>query len=308
MTQAEVKEAILHHCPQWKVESLRFLDEGDFCWGYAVNDLWVFLFAKHDVARQSLQREACLLPQLADQLPLPIPSPQLINLNDTAESPFIAYPLLPGPALTQERYLRLDVFGRTRCAEQIAGFLTALHSHDLAPARACGVPIFDYAVQYADLLSRARMELYPRLAESERQFIEHVIGNYLESGATREFHPVLLHGDLSPDHVLFNKQEKEVSAIIDFGDMMIGDPAWDLVFIYEDYGLDFLSHVLTVYGKADHMALLSRLFQHYQIAAVDWTISARFRSDNEFAEGLEQIRLLRTQEEPQRQELFSTCR
>src|SRR6476661_2688772 len=98
MTQAKVKEAILHYCPQWKVESLQFLDEGDFCWGYAVNDAWVFLFAKHEVARQSLQREVCLLPQLADHLPLPIPLPQIINLEDTAKSPFIAYRLLPGPA------------------------------------------------------------------------------------------------------------------------------------------------------------------------------------------------------------------
>lgn len=307
MTQAEVKEAILHHCPQWKVESLHFLDEGDFCWGYAVNDAWVFLFAKHEVARQSLQREACLLPQLADQLPLPIPSPQLINLNDTAESPFIAYPLLPGPALTQERYLRLDGFSRARCAEQVAGFLMALHNLDLSPARACDVPVCDYAKQYTDLRLQARVELYPRLAESERQFIERVIGNYLESGAASAFHPALLHGDFSPDHVLFNEQEEAVSAIIDFGDMMIGDPAWDLVFIYEDYGLDFLSRVLTVYGKADRVALLSRLFQHYQIAAIDWTIGARFRSDDEFAEGLAQIPLLRTQEEQQRQELFSTC-
>jgi len=91
---------------------------------------------------------------------------------------------------------------------------------------------------------REREELYPALDRSEHLFVERVIGDYLESGDASAFRPSLLHGDLSSDHVLFEEASKSVSAIIDFGDMMIGDPAWDLVFIYEDYGLDFLSRLL----------------------------------------------------------------
>src|SRR5262249_44872267 len=281
MTQAEVTKAIARCCPQWKIDSIRFLDEGDCFWAFVVNDGWVFRIGKQEAERPSLRREACLLPQLAKHLTLAIPSPQFASLDDNAELYYIAYPLLPGPALTQERYLRLDAFSRTRCAEQVAGFLTEFHTLDVTLARACGVPVCDYAKQYTNLRIQARAELYPLLAEPERRFIERVIDSYLESGAASAFHPALLHGDLSPDHVLFNEQEKTVSGIIDFGDMMIGDPAWDLVFIYEDYGLDFLSRLLTVYGKAARERLVPRLFQFYLLAAIDWTVEARSGSDGE---------------------------
>src|SRR5262249_51402789 len=152
-------QAILHSCPEWRVESIYYLDEGDFCTAYVVNGEWIFRVAKHDKARESLRREYCLLPTLAHQFLLQIPSPQIADLDQKAELPFMGHPLLPGPSLSRERYLSLDQFSRTRCAEQVAIFLSQLHSVDLGPARACGVPKIEYAKRYSDLLSRARDEL-----------------------------------------------------------------------------------------------------------------------------------------------------
>ncbi|ARV62515.1 hypothetical protein BZZ01_31255 [Nostocales cyanobacterium HT-58-2] len=307
MTQKEVMEAILRSCPEWKVDSICYLDEGDFCWAYLINDGWVFRFGKHDAACQSLCREYCLLPILSNQFTLKIPSPHIAGYDEKAQLRFIAYPLLPGSSLSQERYLSLDAPGRTRCAEQVATFLTQLHTMDLLPAHTCGVPVQDYAKQYSGLLLRARTELYPVLDEPEKFFIEQVIGNYLKSANALSFHPALLHGDLSPEHVLFDEGSRSVTAIIDFGDMMIGDPAWDFVFIYEDYGLDFLSRLLNGYREQDRASLLYRVYQHYQIAAIDWAVGSWVRNDGEFAEAIALLRLIRIQEEQQRQELFSVC-
>ena len=307
MNEQEVIDTILCSCPDWKIDSVRYLDEGDFSWAYLINDAWVFRFGKHDMARQSLRREYCLLPGLAEQLTLQIPSPQIAGFDEKSGLLFTAHPLLPGPALSQERYLSLDALSRSRCAEQVATFLTQLHATDLSSARACGVPVCEYDKMYSDLLLQARVELYPALAEPERLFVERVIGSYLESSDAQAFHPALLHGDLSPDHVLFDEASKSVSAIIDFGDMMIGDPAWDLIFIYEDYGLDFLSRLLKIYRKYDRAALLQRVFHFYQLAAIDWAVGSQARSNTEFAEAIPQLHQMRTQEEQQRKELFSAC-
>jgi aminoglycoside 2''-phosphotransferase len=307
MDHNEVSNAVIRGCPEWKVDSIRYLGEGDFCLAYVVNDEWILRVGKHEAARQSLRREYCLLPRLASQFALQIPSPQVACLDQSNDLPFIAYPLLPGPSLSQERYKSLDPAARTRCARQVAGFLTQLHAVDLATARACGVIVQGYAAHYGGLLLRARAELYPSLDEPEREFIERTIGSYLDSGDAIAFDPALLHGDLSPAHVLFDEESESVTAIIDFGDMVIGDPAWDLVFIYEDYGLDFLSRLLDAYCDRDRASLLGRVFQFYLMAAIDWTVGARARGDCVFAEALAELPVLRLQEERQREELFSCC-
>jgi aminoglycoside 2''-phosphotransferase len=307
MNRKEMRDAIARCCPEWEISSIRHLGEGDFCTAYIVNDEWVLRVGKHETARRSLSREYCLLPRLADQLTLRIPSPQIAGTDENGELLFIAYPLLPGPHLSKELYASLDAHNRTRCAEQVALFLTQLHSIELSSARGCGVSVQDYGGQYSGLLLRARAELYPFLDEPVKLFIERVVGAYLESGDALAFQPALLHGDLSPDHVLFDEESMSVNAIIDFGDMTIGDPAWDLVLIYEDYGLDFLSRLLKVYGKPEGAAMPRRMYQLYLLAAIDWAAGSKARGDAEFAEAIEQLRLLSIQEGSEREELFSAC-
>ncbi|HEY7546411.1 MAG TPA: phosphotransferase, partial [Blastocatellia bacterium] len=136
LTLAEATKAILRGCSQWTINSINHLGEGDFCSAYVVNYEWVFRFAKHEKARESLMRECCLLPRLANQIALQIPSPQIVSLEEDAEQPFIAYPFLPGPSLSQERYLSLNDASRDRCAEQVAHFLRQVHSVNTSLAQA----------------------------------------------------------------------------------------------------------------------------------------------------------------------------
>lgn len=288
------------------IDSIRYFDEGDFCSAYVVNDEWIFRFAKHDEARKSLKREYCLLPKLANQITLAIPSPQIACLEDAAKPSFIAYPFLPGQFLSQEQYFTLDGANRTCCAEQAAHFLNEMHSADVRLAENCGVLANDYAARYSDLLKLAREYLFAVLDEPERLFIERVIGNYLESGNASDFR--LLHGDLSPDHFIFDEQTGRISAVIDFGDMMIGDAAWDFLWIYEDYGLDFLSRMLPAYREFDKPALLRRVFKFSQMETISWAVSSQMNGSDDFTEALIQLQTARTKEEARLAELLSTCR
>ncbi len=304
----KIKKAILRCCPDWTIESLRYLEEGDSCAAYVVNDEWIFRFAKHDEARKSLKRENCLLPKLANQITLSIPAPQIACLEDDAKLSFIAYPLLRGQFLSQEHYFALDGASKTRCAEQAARFLNEMHSADVELAKNCGVSANDYTAQYSDLLKQARENLFAVLDKPERLFIERVIGNYLESGAASDFRPALLHGDLSPDHFIFDERTERISAVIDFGDVMIGDAAWDFVWIYEDYGLDFLSRMLPAYREFDKPALLRRVFQFSLLEAVEWTVGCQAQGVDDFAKALTRLRTMIVQEKTRLAELLSACR
>jgi aminoglycoside 2''-phosphotransferase len=305
LTLSEIEKAILRSCPEWTINSIRYLGEGDFCSAYLVNDEWVFRFAKHEKARASLKRECCLLPKIAHRITLSIPSPQSAFLEDETNPSFVIYPLLCGDALSQEKYLTLDDAARTRCAEQIAQFLNQLHSTDITLAESCGVLVNAYEKQYSELLTRARENLFSILDEPERVFIERVIEDYLASNGVMDFRPALLHGDFSPGHVIFDERAQRISAIIDFGDVMIGDPAWDFLWIYEDYCLDFLSRVLSAYCEYDKPALLKRVFQFSKLSIIDWTASCQEKGGSDFEEAIRLLREMRIQEQARFMQLMS---
>jgi aminoglycoside phosphotransferase (APT) family kinase protein len=85
--------------------------------------------------------------------------------------------------------------------------------------------------------------------------------------------PVILHGDISPGHVLADS-EGSLTGVIDWGDVAFGDPARDLIFLYEDWGDDFLRLALEGYGLADGPSFRRRVLAHYVVDQLAWTAEA----------------------------------
>ena len=300
MESAQIEKTISEYL---KTESLEFLGAGDFCSAYLVNNEWVFRFAKHDEARRSLQREFCLLPKIAGRITLEIPFPELASFD--REPSFIAYRLLPDNSLAPELYLRLDETKRAKCALQVAAFLNQFHSIEIETAQNCGVKTCDFRSKYQRVLSATKKRLFPLLPEPGQDFIEQVMAEYL--AADDDYRPALLHGDLSPDHVLFDAKTGSVSGIIDFGDMMIGDPARDLLWIYEDYGLDFLARLWPVFHVADKQRSLERLFQYSMLEIFDWTLRSQQNDRTQLKICLIELEKMRREREKRFDELLSAC-
>ena len=305
LTAPEAAALIAQRLPRWVVRSVELLGEGDFCTAHLVNGEWVFRFARHREAAESLAREACLLPRIARGLPLPVPVPQVVALDH--RPPFVAYPLLPGPALTRERYLQLPPVDRDRCAVQVADFLARLHATDLAITAGCGLAPTSYPARHQEVLSRARVRLFGELAAPVRAFVERVIDEDRISRARpgANIREVLLHGDLSPEHILYDEAAAAVTGIIDFGDMAIGDPAWDLVYLYEDYGLDFLGRVLRHYPGDRAPPLLARVYRLYVIDAVEWASRPTSAAAPDLDQAIARIADLAWREAAQREELLA---
>ena len=63
----------------------------------------------------------------------------------------------------------------------------------------------------------------------------------------------------------------QLTGIIDFGDLAIGSPARDFIYIYEDFGPDLLSAVLDRYAGNSTQKLLSETRQWYLLETAAWT-------------------------------------
>ena len=72
-----------------------------------------------------------------------------------------------------------------------------------------------------------------------------------------KFEPMVLHADLSRDHLL--TKNDAVVAVIDFGDVNWGDRDYDFHYLLLDFGESFAMDVARRYGHPNLDHLLSKL-------------------------------------------------
>lgn len=178
-----------------------------------VDGVWLDREPLRSEIRPKLMTETRLLPWLAPQLPLPVPLPEIVQ-----EEPLrVRHRLIPGvpaPGLTDDQGA---VLGR---------FFGVLHSVDTTAAVARGVPTEAAAWdEHLHHLDRFRREVLPTVPRPLRS----AGGSLLERLSQPPPAPVLVHGDVGPEHILL--AGGAVSGVIDWSDAHIGDPALDLAWL-----------------------------------------------------------------------------
>lgn len=198
---------------------------------FRVNDAYVFRFPRRQFAAPFLDTEMRLLPALAPRLPLPIPCPAFCGQPDTTYPwTFAGYPMLPGrTACTAD----LSHAQRLRAAEPLARFLAILHAVPAQEAARHGAP--QDTIRRLDLahrLPRAHALLSELAARgliadavSLREILAAAPPGYTPRADT------LVHGDLYARHLLVD-DTGNLSGVIDWGDLHVGDPALDLALVH----------------------------------------------------------------------------
>lgn len=223
---AHYRAAVAAALPNQAIQTFRFFAEGWDNTAWEVNGNAIVLFPKRAEVAASQEIQRRLLDALALLLPVAIPHIDAIIHAAALPYPGVVYRKLPGIQLTKMAAERLQP---ERLAAQIGAFLTALHRFPLERAVRLGVPVTTptaWRAQYVEMLAALRA-LFPRLTPTERERMEALFAAYLDNPAHFEFAPVLLHRDLGGDHLLLDPRTGDLTAVIDWGDAAIGDPAQD---------------------------------------------------------------------------------
>lgn len=172
---------------------------------------------RREEAAVLVEHEQRWLPELAPNLPLPIPTPTHSG-RPAFGFPWAwsIVPWLPGIPLAHAPRPTND-----QLLDDLSGFLNALHvpAPDDAPDNPHrGGPLSDRA----DLV-HARIDAIPDHIDSTGA---HQLWDELLDTPTWGGEPIWLHGDLHPLNLLV--RGGRLSAVIDFGDVTGGDPATDL--------------------------------------------------------------------------------
>lgn len=223
---AQALEMIQTQFPTLAASHIKLIGIGWDNTAFLINDHYVFRFPRRQIAVPWLRHESCMLPKLSEQLPLPIPNPSWVGMpSETYPWPFSGYEILKGRTAC---HVDLSIEQRIQLAKPLASFLKALHSSSLDEAEKCGLP--------GDIVGRLNVvRLAPMIQENLQEIAQlrlldtvKPLQNIVEASMhlTPKKH-VLVHGDFYVRHFLID-EDYQLSGIIDWGDIHIGDPAIDL--------------------------------------------------------------------------------
>lgn len=269
-----VADLVRGSLPDGKVHSLEYLAEGDFCEAFLLNNHQVVRVPKHEEAARSLVREACLLRRISPHLSVPVPSPKHVPGSSPGEPSFSVHDWISGTELTKEVWRTAPEAARIHLAQSVGRFLRELHHVDSSVGRSCGLEVMDHGGLVRTLEAQIRREPGSLLPGRLRARLGLHFRNYLAGGVGWSYEPRLLHADVSPGHVLVDLEGGEITGVLDWGDAAVGDPARDFIFLYEDWGGDFLDLALEGYGPEDHPGFRPRILLRYLADQLDWTLKA----------------------------------
>jgi aminoglycoside 2''-phosphotransferase len=239
-----------------------------------VNDEIVFRFAKRDFASKDPREEARVLRLLRNYITLRIPEPFYVDEQ------ILAYRLIPGEAMRRDLLLRFPEDDQQAIADQLAQFFQELHGIPVSEARALDIPVADALMKYegwVNVYQRIRDKVFPLLQAHQREWAREHFESHLNDRRNFEYEIRMVDTDVPPYHILFDRQAKRISGIIDFGTAGLGDPAIDLGVIITHYGESFLNRFYRVYPEAE--AYLKRARFYAGAIELRWVLQGIERGD-----------------------------
>lgn len=186
---------------------------------------WVVRAPQNPVAGVALEAETALLEGLsahvdAGRLPFDVPRPAgFVELPEGGRA--VVSPQLPG------RALHLEHLGPgPGLAAEVGRAIAAIHELPPSTVEDAGLPVYE-----ADEYRRRRLAEVDEAAKTGRvpASLLRRWERALEDVATWRFRPVVVHGDLSADHILCNA-ERPV-AVLGWSEAKVADPADDLAWL-----------------------------------------------------------------------------
>lgn len=245
-----IRETIEDNFEDFTVHNIKKLGEGWMSNAYLLNDEYVFRFPKEKEGNVDLEKEIKALPILREKITLQIPNFEYVGKQINGFK-FVGYKILKGKILDKEEFNILSSDIKSKLANQIANFMNEINLVQINNYRNFNVCINDFYVDYMDTFSELKEKVFPIFNIDLQYYITRKFEEYLNNRVNFNYIPKLIHADLSLNHMLYNEERREFTGIIDFGDMHIGDPDFDYVYLLDDCGIDFTKEVMKLRKQDD---------------------------------------------------------
>ncbi|MEU8798150.1 aminoglycoside phosphotransferase family protein [Spirillospora sp. NPDC048819] len=223
----------------------------------AERETYVLRFPRGEDGAAGIACEARLLPELGGTLGVPIPSFAFTAPNPLGPGVFCCYPLVPGESLDEEEWHARGLLDEPGPVRQIADLLEAIHAFPVERARELGVPEADLRADFTGDLRLVRAEVAPLLPPDVARLLIAAYERHLADDGDFDGRPALIHADFSLDHLLVTGTR--ITGLIDFGDVRIGDPDYDLCYLWPETNRRFVRRLQEHRGRPFDARLEAKL-------------------------------------------------
>jgi aminoglycoside phosphotransferase (APT) family kinase protein len=269
--EADALRVVHERFPEFADLPVTPMHQGWDSYVFVAGEQWVIRVPRRASAERALRQEAELLAAIGPGLPTRVPVP--VRICEPSPIAVLA-PRIPG----------LPAADHPDTARQLGAFLKVLH--DL-PVESTPIPVAGIEEwRHAHARRRAEFEqaVFPLLELEERERAKAMF-----DGVTFDFRPVVVHGDLGPEHVLADPAGT-VNGVIDWSDARSGDPAIDLAWPLNGMSEAFANGVLSTYGEVDSDVSARAAFYHRRSPWYEVLYGLQRQRDDLVASGLADIR------------------
>ncbi|MEH7380537.1 aminoglycoside phosphotransferase family protein [Bacillus sp. JJ1533] len=215
-----VKRLINEQFPEWSHLEIRPVKvSGNDNRTFHLGDYMSVRLPSSEHYAPQVEKEQKWLPKLAKGLTLPISTP-IAKGNPSAEYPYpwSVYKWIEGETLTQK-----NINDSSQIARDLAAFLIELQSIDASDGPIAGAHNFYRGGDIAVYNQESRDAINQNKDRLDAPLLNEIWERALDSKWNSD--PVWVHGDIAPGNILV--KNGNLSAIIDFGILGVGDPACD---------------------------------------------------------------------------------
>ena len=250
------KKVILDKYPEFKNSTFAGDNSGWDNYAIKVDNEYIFRFPKRDSAYRTIMMENEVLKELNKVLPDNIKVPNYLYINLDTDYPFVGYKMINGEFLSDELYDSMSKEEKKNFINNMMTFINILHSLDINKFNLDEVDSYEnYKMRYEEFKEKCYKYFDKDLIEKT----DSLFNNYFNDKKMHEFEKVIIHGDLSTDHIIITD---DGIGIIDFGDTRVFDKAYDYQWLYlldkneinniiDNYSIDrikFYTSIIPYYG------------------------------------------------------------
>lgn len=234
-------------------------------WDYEnilVDGEWVFRFPKNKIAAAALVRENNFLPEIIPTLPVSLPFPSWFPPEtNTWDKQFQGSPLQLGEVCNLKDFKSIiGSESRSSFIEQLARFLSALHSFSVPQARMYNIPEKHGKVFWRKFYDSIKTKISAFLDTQGNLKFKNIFTEYLKNVDSREDTLALIHGDLDIDKIMIS--DCNLTSITNFRYMSLSDPALDFAYFYL-IDKKFTVELIQKYESKERDELLRRVWNFF---------------------------------------------
>lgn len=230
---------------------------------------------------RKLEREYCVLKAVKPLLGKLLPERISFSRKKLRGEPFgvIFYDAVKGITIDDAVPLSRDM--ETSIWTQMTRILPGIHHYMPSDLGRCGIPSMDgheWRNYYVEFLQELRGTVFPVLDDRLSGYLESQIRAFIDNDSNFSFRPGLIHGDIDPRNLIWDTHSLRISGIIDWGDSMIGDPAFDYasMLFNERIGLQIIRNQRELFGTGP----IRRMEFYHRMVPVYWIVYG-LRNGNE---------------------------